>query len=73
MAYLRLLLHLTLVVVAVYILSKQSDLFDSFVTQVLDFVNDGRGRPVSLSTPNEGYNAEAAHIVAPTHNTYPSV
>jgi hypothetical protein len=29
---LRLLLHLTLVVVAVYILSKQSDLFDSFVT-----------------------------------------
>ena len=73
MAYFRLLLYLTLVVVAVDVLSKQRNLFDSFVTQVSDLVNDRGGWPVSLPTSYEGDNTEAAHVVAPTHNTYPSV
>ena len=62
-----------LVVVAVDVLPKQCDLSDAIISQELHFVHYGGSWSIPLPAPHEWDYAEAAHVIATSHDAEPGV
>jgi hypothetical protein len=59
-------------VVAINVLPKEGDFFDSLFFKYFYFHKDSLYIATALSAPNKGYYAEGTHIVAPSHYGYES-
>lgn len=60
------------VVIAVHILPKEGDLFDTLIFELFYFGKDGLYVATALSASDKRHDAEGTHVVASPHYRYKS-
>ncbi len=61
------------VVIAVNILAKESNFFESLISEMSDLIFNASSRSTSFSAPGERHNAKTTHVVATPHNREPGI
>ena len=64
---------LSLIMIRIDVLPEEGDLSEALVSQISDLVLYRGRRSAPLSPSSKGDDAEAAHVIAPSHDGYPGV